>query len=374
MLHYIRNILNLCQKELLTILKDPKSRSVLFVPVLVQSLLFGYAATFELKKATFALYDESRSQLSREFVGHLNSNQTFQQVAFIQQPEQMEKIINEQKALFVLKIPADFEQKIRTGQTAPIQLIVDGRNANTAAYATGYISAIVGQFNQTLQQQYQPEQINTMINVETRAWYNPNLETRWFIMPALIATLNMIQTLLLTALSVAREREQGTFDQLQVTPLTPFEIMIGKAIPSILVGLIQSTTILLVILFWFKIPMVGSLLTLYAGLFLFTTANVSIGLAISALVANMQQAMFYTFILIMPMILLSGLMTPIENMPMALQHGTMLNPLRHAIDFVRRVYLEGASISQLSYDLWPLLLISLIAMPIASWFFRHKLI
>ena len=373
MRQYIRNILNLCHKELLTILKDPQSRAVLFVPVLVQSLIFGYAATFELKKATFALYDESQSHLSREFVTRLSSNQTFELVALIQQPQQMEQMINEQKALFVLKIPADFEQKIHTGQIAPIQLIVDGRNANTAAYATSYISAIVGQFNQTLKQSYQPEQSGNLINVETRAWYNPNLETRWFIMPALIATLNMIQTLLLTALSVAREREQGTFDQLQVTPLTPFEIMIGKAIPSILVGLIQSTIILLVIFFWFKIPMAGSLLTLYAGLFLFTTASVSIGLTISALVANMQQAMFYTFILIMPMILLSGLTTPIENMPTVLQYGTMLNPLRHAIDFVRRVYLEGATISQLSYDLWPLLLISLVGMPVASWFFRHKL-
>jgi ABC-2 type transport system permease protein len=373
MLHYIRNILNLCHKELLTILKDPKSRSVLFVPVLVQTLLFGYAATFELKKATFALYDESQSQLSREFVNHLTSNQTFELVTLIKQPQQMAQIINEQKALFVLKIPTDFEQKIRTGQATPVQLIVDGRNANTAAYATSYISAIVGQFNQTLQQQYQPEQTSNMIQIETRAWYNPNLETRWFIMPALIATLNMIQTLLLTALSVAREREQGTFDQLQVTPLTPFEIMVGKAIPSILVGLIQSTTILLVIMFWFKIPMAGSLLTLYAGLFLFTTASVSIGLMISALVANMQQAMFYTFIMIMPMILLSGLMTPIENMPTVLQQATMLNPLRHAIDFVRRVYLEGATIGQLSYDLWPLFFISLVSLPIASWFFRHKL-
>ncbi len=373
MLHYIRNILNLCHKELLTILKDPKSRSVLFVPVLVQTLLFGYAATFELKKATFALYDESQSQLSREFVNHLTSNQIFELVTLIKQPQQMAQIINEQKALFVLKIPTDFEQKIRTGQATPVQLIVDGRNANTAAYATSYISAIVGQFNQTLQQQYQPEQTSNMIQIETRAWYNPNLETRWFIMPALIATLNMIQTLLLTALSVAREREQGTFDQLQVTPLTPFEIMVGKAIPSILVGLIQSTTILLVIMYWFKIPMVGSLLTLYAGLFLFTTASVSIGLMISALVANMQQAMFYTFIMIMPMILLSGLMTPIENMPTVLQQATMLNPLRHAIDFVRRVYLEGATIGQLSYDLWPLFFISLVSLPIASWFFRHKL-
>ena len=179
------------------------------------------------------------------------------------------------------------------------------------------------------------------LRVVSRAWYNPNLETRWNLMPGMIAALSMLQTLLLTALSVAREREQGTFDQLLVTPLRPPEIMIGKALPPVLIGLMQSTLVLLVTPLWFQVPMAGSLLTLYAGLRVLHLASVGIGLSISAVSASMQQAMLYTFVLIMPMMLLSGLTTPVSNMPALLQIATLANPLRFAIDLVQRVYLEG---------------------------------
>jgi ABC-2 type transport system permease protein len=212
------------------------------------------------------------------------------------------------------------------------------------------------------------------LTLETRAWFNPNLETRWNFMPALIATLSMLQTLLLTALSVAREREQGTFDQLLVTPLSPTEIMIGKAIPPMLIGLVQSTLVLLVTRFWFHIPMAGSLLTLYAGLAAFIIAGVGIGLSISALAANMQQAELYTFVLLMPMMLLSGLTTPVASMPRALQIATLVNPIRFGIDLVRRVYLEGASLATVLPDLVPLLLIAAVTLPTAAWLFRHRLV
>ena len=190
--------------------------------------------------------------------------------------------------------------------------------------------------------------------VESRAWYNPNLETRWNLLPGLIASLSMIQTLMLAALSVARERENGTFDQLLVTPFTPTEIMIGKAIPTILIGLIQSTIVLLVALFWFKIPLAGSLADALYRTDLFTVASVGIGLSISAVSANMQQAMLYTFMLIMPLILLSGLATPVRNMPEFLQIATLVNPLRFAIDLVQRVYLEGVGLLTVIHDLIPL--------------------
>ena len=184
----------------------------------------------------------------------------------------------------------------------------------------------------------------------------------------------MIQTLMLAALSVARERENGTFDQLLVTPFSPTEIMIGKAIPIMLIGLMQSTIVLLVALFWFQIPLAGSLLTLYAGLILFIVASVGLGLSISAVSANMQQAMLYTFMLIMPLILLSGLATPVRNMPQFLQIATLANPLRFAIDLMQRVYLEGASLLMVAYDLVPLLIISAITLPLAAWLFRHHLL
>jgi ABC-2 type transport system permease protein len=211
------------------------------------------------------------------------------------------------------------------------------------------------------------------IRVETRAWFNPNLETRWNMVPAMIGTLTMLQTLLLTALSVARERENGTFDQLLVTPFRPLELLAGKALPSILIGFVQATTILLVAQLWFRIPFAGSFSTLYVGLTLFLLAAVGIGLFVSSVVATMQQALLFTFVLVLPFTLLSGLATPISSMPRVLQYITLVNPLRYAIDLTHRVYLEGATLVELHADLWPLALISLVTLSTATWMFRHRL-
>ena len=192
-------------------------------------------------------------------------------------------------------------------------------------------------------------------------------------MTALIAVLSMMQTLLLAALSVAREREQGTFDQLLVTPLTPMQILIGKALPAITVGLAQSTIILLIVMFWFHIPMAGSLVTLYAGLLMFTLASVGLGLSISALSLNMQQAMLYTFVVIMPLILLSGMISSVRNMPVALQIATYANPLRFGVNISRRVYLEGAGLAEVGPDFIPLIVIAVLTLPLAAWLFRNRL-
>jgi ABC-type multidrug transport system, permease component len=192
------------------------------------------------------------------------------------------------------------------------------------------------------------------------------------LMPGMIAALSMIQTMMLTALSVAREREQGTFDQLLVTPRLPSQILLSKAIPSVIVGLVQASLVILICVFWFGIPFQGSLLILYFGLFMFTVASVGIGLSISAISLNMQQAMLYTFVLIMPLMLLSGFATPIANMPDALQILTYLNPVRFSVDSVRRVYLEGATLVDIYPDLIPLALIALVTLPIATWLFRHR--
>jgi ABC-2 type transport system permease protein len=191
--------------------------------------------------------------------------------------------------------------------------------------------------------------------------------------PSLIGTLTLMQTLLLTAMSVAREREQGTFDQLLVTPFRPAEIMAGKALPSILIGMVQATTILLVAQLWFRIPFAGSYGALYAGLSLFLLAAVGIGLLVSSVVANMQQAMLFSFVLVMPFTLLSGLTTPLSNMPAVVQYLTLVNPLRYAIDLVHRAYLEGAGLGPLMPDLWPLAVTAAVTLSAASWMFRHRL-
>jgi ABC-2 type transport system permease protein len=268
----------------------------------------------------------------------------------------------------VIHIGPRFEHRLSGGDQAAVQLILDGRNSNTAGTAISYVATVIEDFNATLRSGSGPP-----LTVESRAWYNPNLETRWFLLPGLIASLSMIQTLMLAALSVARERENGTFDQLLVTPFSPTEILIGKAVPITLIGLMQSTIVLLVAVLWFQIPLAGSLLTLYAGLILFIIASVGLGLAISAVSINMQQAMLYTFMLVMPLILLSGLTTPVRNMPQFLQTASLVNPLRFAIDLLQRVYLEGATLRMVSYDLVPLLIMSVITLPLAGWLFRHRL-
>jgi ABC-2 type transport system permease protein len=191
--------------------------------------------------------------------------------------------------------------------------------------------------------------------------------------PGLIGTLTMLQTLLLTAMSVAREREQGTFDQLLVTPFRPAEIIAGKTLPSMIIGMVQATNILLVAQLWFRIPFAGSFVTLYAGLSLFLLAAVGIGLLLSSVAATMQQAMLFSFVLMMPFILLSGLVTPVSSMPEVLQYLTLVNPLRYAIDIVHRVYLEGAGLGRLMPDLWPLAALAAVTLSVASWMFRHRL-
>ncbi len=199
--------------------------------------------------------------------------------------------------------------------------MADGRNSNTATTALGYVNSVVEQFNADWRGSH--GRWTPPVRLTIRSWFNPNLETRWYMIPALIGTLTMLQTLLLTAMSVAREREQGTFDQLLVTPFRPAEIMVGKALPSMLVGLVQATNVLLVAQLWFQIPFAGSFFTLYIGLGFFLLAAVGIGLLLSSLVATMQQAMLFSFMVMMPFALLSGLTTPISSMPQVLQYFTL---------------------------------------------------
>lgn len=364
-------MLNIFRKELLIILKDPANRALLLVPVIVESLVFGYAATYDLKHASYALLDQNRSTASSELIARLDASGVFERRATLSNEAGIAAVIDTQQALAVIHIGPLFEQKLRSGQPAAVQVIIDARNSATANSAQAYLAGIVAQFNTQWRKEH--GLVGPPLTLETRAWYNPNLDTRWFMLPALIAALSMIQTLMLSALSVAREREQGTFDQLLVTPYTPTEIMVGKAVPPILIGLIQSTFILLISVFWFRIPMAGSLFSLYVGLLLFTIAIVGIGLSISALSATMQQAMLYTFVLIMPLMLLSGLATPVENMPAPMQWLTSINPLRYGIDLVHRIYLEGTGLGSLAGDILPLMAIAAISLPLAAWLFRHRL-
>jgi len=366
LIHLLAQISALVRKEFLALIKEPTSRALLLVPALMQALLFGYGATYDLKHVPYAVLDQSHSASATQLVSLLDGTGVFERQATLASSSQIAQVIDTEQALLVINIPADFESRLSASQNAPLQLILDGRNSSTAGAAAAYIGAIVADFNRA-------RAGSGGITVERRAWYNPNLESRWNIMPGLIAALSMLQTLLLAALSVAREREQGTFDQLLVTPLTPMQILVGKAIPAIIIGLLQSTIIFLIIRFWFQIPMNGSVWLLYLGLLSFTIAAVGLGLSISALSLTMQQAMLYTFLLIMPLMLLSGLLTPVRNMPQVLQIATYVNPLRFGMDIVRRVYLEGTGLTDVAVEFIPLFAMAAVTLPLAAWLFRNRL-
>jgi ABC-2 type transport system permease protein len=364
-------ILALTRKELLAVLKDRRARMSLLVPAVVQALVFGYAATYDLNHVPYAVIDQDQSESSRSLLSGLDGSGLFERVAELHRAADIATWVDARRALLVLQIPSDFERRLQNGSGASVQVIADGRNSNTAGTALGYLGSIVDQFNRDWRSSHALAPAS--IEVVSRAWYNPNLETRWNMIPGLIGTLTLIQTMMLTAMSVAREREQGTFDQLLVTPFRPYEIMAGKALPSMVVGTTQATGVLLVAQLWFHIPFAGSYVTLFTGLLLFLLAAIGIGLLVSSLAATMQQAMLYSMLLIMPFSLLSGLTTPLTNMPLALQYFTALNPLRYAIDVARRVYLEGVGLPLLWSDLWPLGLLATVTLAGASWMFSHRM-
>ncbi|HVS77013.1 MAG TPA: ABC transporter permease [Steroidobacteraceae bacterium] len=371
MLESLRRIIALTRKELLAVLKDPRARNALLLPPILQSLLFGYAATYDLNHIPYAVLDRSHSTVSQSLLSRFDGTGIFERIANLGTQRQVEEYIDDRRALLAIEIPSDFARRLEAGNAADLQIIADGRNSNTAGTALSYAQAVVDGFNSDWRADH--GQPGPRATVQTRSWYNPNLMTRWNMIPGLIGTLTMIQTLMLAAMSVAREREQGTFDQLLVTPFRPAEIMAGKALPSMLVGIIQATGVLLVAQLWFRIPFQGSFLTLYAGLALFVLAAVGIGLVVSALCHTMQQAMLFSFVLIMPFALLSGLTTPISDMPLSLQYFTFINPLRYAIDIAQRVYLEGAGAGVLRPDLWPLAAMAAVTLAAASWLFKHRL-
>ena len=357
----------LIRKELLVLMKDPVSRSILIAPVIIQAFLFGYAASFDLRYVPYAVMDSCICKASTELLTHLDSTGMFIRAMTLTSQSQIEDAVVTGKVVAAINIPSDFAAKLSSGQTAPVELILDGRNSMTASLAGAYISSIAANYGASITGQ------TSAVSVATRSWYNPTLDSRWNILIALIASLSLLQTMMMAAFSVARERERGTFDQLLVTPLTPPQILVGKAVPSIIIGIAQSTLIFLIVQFWFGIHIVGSVGLLYLGLLFFNIAAVGIGLSISALCTNMQQAMLWSFLLIVPFVLLSGFVSPIANMAVGVRYLTYLNPLRFGLEIVKRVYLEGAVLGDIWMEFIPLTLMAAVCLPIAGWLFRHKL-
>lgn len=364
-------ILALVIKEFLALLKDKRSRFVLIGPPLIQLMVFGYAATFDLKNVPFAVYNEDSGAESRELLASFDGSPSFTQVARVTHESEIAPLIDSKQVLMVVHAGPHFSADLLSGQPAALQLIVDGRNSNTAMLAINDVRIMVDQFNREWAAKHEGNLPPSRI--ETRAWFNPNLESRWFFLPGIVGILTLLITMLVTALSVAREREQGTFDQLLVTPLRPVEILIGKTLPGFLIGLAEASVIMLAAVFWFKVPLLGSLVTLYTGIILFLLSGVGVGLMISSFAVTQQQGLLGAFIFMVPSIILSGFATPIRNMPELVQDITLINPMRYFMVVLRGVFLEGTPFNLLLQQFWPMALIGVVSLSIAGWLFRHRM-
>lgn len=366
-----RRILALTIKEFLALLKDKRSRVVLIVPPLLQTIVFGYAASMDLNRVPIAVYDTDGAAPAREFIARFSGSPTFDVVHRIHRDADVGRLIESKQVLAVIRLRPDFTRNLLAGQPAPVQAILDGRNSNTAGIALGYIGNIVRQFNLDWTGSHGGAGPPALL--QTRAWFNANLVSRWFFVPGIVGLLILLVTMLVTALSVAREREQGTFDQLLVTPMRPFEILAGKSLPGFIVGLAEATVIVLIVIFWFQVPLRGSLALLYCGILLFVLAAVGVGLMISSIARTLQQALLGAFLFMVPAVILSGFATPIANMPAAVQLLTYVNPLRYFLIVVRGTFLEAAPAGLLVQQFWPLAIIGTVTLATATILFRRRM-
>jgi ABC-2 type transport system permease protein len=329
-------------KEFIQVFRDKRTRFVLFGPPIIQMLVFGYAATFEIHHVPTVVLDLDHSQESRELISRFSSSPYFDVQRQLTDYRQIGDLIDQGKATVGLEINAGFAQNLRKGQTAPLQVIVDATNSNSALIASGYITQIALGFAQDYQQdriyRISPQMVERMpsVQLEQRPWYNPDLRSRWFFVPGIIGSLTLVLVVTLTAFAVVREREIGTLEQIMVTPIRPAEFILGKTLPFFLIGLFDVSLIATVGTMWFQIPFRGHILVLFAGAILFLLCMLGVGLLISTVSSTQQQAMVTAFFFIMPAITFSGFGFPISTMPQWLQYLTYLSPLRYFLSRASR--------------------------------------
>jgi ABC-2 type transport system permease protein len=342
-------------KEFIQVFRDKRTRFVLFGPPIIQMLIFGYAATFEIRHVPTVVLDQDHSQESRELISRFSSSPYFDVERQLTDQRQIPKLIDQGQATLGLQIHPGFAENLRKGRTAPLQVIVDGTNSNTALIAVGYIGQIAGQFAQDYQRdrlyRIAPQLVERMphVQLDQRPWYNPDLRSRWFFVPGVIGSLTLVLVTTLTAFAVVREREIGTLEQIMVTPIRPFEFILGKTLPFFLIGLLDVSLIATVGTFWFQVPFRGQIAVLFLGAVLFILCMLGVGLLISTVSSTQQQAMVTAFFFIMPAITFSGFGFPISTMPLWLQYCTYLSPLRYFLVVLRGSYVKGVGID----ILWP---------------------
>lgn len=367
----IRRIISLMKKEFWIIWKDPKSRALIIIPPILQLILFANAATMEVRNIDMAVLDRCQTLESRNLIDEFVHSRWFSKVIPAQNENQVENLIRTQKVQLALTINSDFSKNLLQNKPTSVQVILDGRQTNAAGIANGYVASIVSQY----ENEYFPKQTKSVprINIEVRNWFNPNLIFMWYTVVSLIAILATSISLILTALSIAREREMGTFDQLIVSPLSAFEILVGKTLPPLIISIILVTMMLLFIMIFFNIPFRGSFILFYFSLVIYVLSMLGIGLFISSICRTQQQAILGAFTFQMPAILLSGYISPIADMPVFFQSLTWLNPVRFFLVIIKGVYLKAMPAEYVFHNLIPLFCIAILTLSAAGWMFKRNL-
>ena len=374
----LERIKHMLIKEFIQVFRDPRMKGMIFMMPVIQLLIFGYAVTTDVRHVATGLYDLDNSSASRELVQRFTESEYFDITTVISNPEDLNVLFDRSDVQAVLQINKGFENDLAAGKTAALQVIVDGTDSNTARIVLDYSSSITRQFSAEILQSRLSRlrgvtAAPVSVTLETRAWFNDNLESRNFYVPGVIALLVMLITLMLTSMAVVRETEIGTMEQIMVTPITPIEFILGKTVPFAIIGFFDVFLITLVGVFWFEVPIRGSLLLLFGCTGLYLLSTLGIGLLISTVCQTQQQAMMSVFFFFQPALLLSGFVFPIANMPEAVQWLTYLNPLRYFLVIVRGIFLKGVG----SDVLWPqmaaLAMIGISVLVLASMRFRKTL-
>ncbi len=363
-------LIALIVKELLSAFRDPRTRIAFIVPPLMQVFLYAYAATLEVTNAPIGVFNEDWGESSRQLISRFERASAFSTITYYKSEKEIQPAIDGQRVLAAVRIGQDFSRRVAAHEPVAVQVLLDGRRSNSAQILNSYIANIVTQFSvDALLGEERPD-VSAVVD---RSWYNPNREYRNTMVPGLVATLTMTTVLMVMVMSVARERELGTFEQLLVSPLQPTEIMIGKAVPGLIIGVALATAITIVVTQVFGIPLTGSIFVLYAGLIVFVLAIIGVGLFISSLVATQQQAMLGAMVYMMPAMMLSGFTSPVQNMPDWLQPVALLNPLTHFLVIVRGVFLRDMPMALVAERIWPMLVMAVFTLTAAGWLFRRRL-
>jgi len=356
-------IKEIIKKEFFQTLRDPRSRGLLLGPPMIQLIIFGYAVNMDVERTKIAWMDMDRTQESRQLLSAFQGSPHFRIQAVLEREEQIADMLDHGELEAVVRVLPGFARDIRRGSTAGVQVLVDGTNSNTAGIASNYVSQTIVGYAALVQQGQRNSRLMARsdaatgpspppasgLDVQNRVWFNPDLRSRAYFVPGVIVNIIALVTIMLTAMSIVREKEIGTMEQLMVTPLRPIELMLGKLLPFAVVGLLQVIVVTVAALLIFGIPFRGNPLLLFASSIFFLLTTLGIGLFISTISRTQQQAMMTSFFFFMPALLLSGFSFPIRNMPRPAQILTYLNPLRYFMEIVRSLFLKGTGIEYL----WP---------------------